>query len=91
LDGALGDHSAVNLIDDAINLLRVERVRDDLVAGNDILVVDKKRGLVKEKCDCHATSNMPLLGGGFKRCVAHLENKHLEYWLKGETGGMSWF
>lgn len=37
LDGALDDHGAVDLVDDAINLLQIVRVRDDLVVGDDIL------------------------------------------------------
>lgn len=37
LDGALGDHGAVGLEDDAIDLLQVVRVRDDLVVGEDVL------------------------------------------------------
>lgn len=37
-DGALGDHGAVGLIDDAVDLLEVVRVRDDLVAADDVLV-----------------------------------------------------
>jgi len=37
LDGALDDHGAVGLIDDAIDLLQVIGVRDDLVSGDDIL------------------------------------------------------
>lgn len=37
LDSALGDHRTVNLVDDAINLLRFKTIRDDLVARDDIL------------------------------------------------------
>lgn len=37
LDGALLNHGAVDLIGDAIDLLEVVGVRDDLVAGDDIL------------------------------------------------------
>jgi hypothetical protein len=38
LNGALGDHGAVGLVDDAIDLLEVVRVRDDLVIGDNVLV-----------------------------------------------------
>ena len=45
LDGALLNHGAVGLIGDAIaDLSEVVRVRDDLVAGDDILLREKKRG-----------------------------------------------
>ncbi len=37
VDGAEGDHGAVDLIDDAVDLLKVVRVRDDLVIGEDVL------------------------------------------------------
>ena len=37
LDGALLNHGAVGLIGDAIDLLEVIGVRDDLVTGDDIL------------------------------------------------------
>jgi len=37
VDGALDDHSAIDLVDDAINLLQIVRVRDDLVSGEGIL------------------------------------------------------
>ena len=37
MDGALGDHGAVGLVDDAVDLLEVIRVRDDLVVGDDVL------------------------------------------------------
>lgn len=36
-DGALGNHGAVGLVDDAIDLLEVIRVRDDLVVGDEVL------------------------------------------------------
>ena len=36
-DGAEGDHGAVDLIGDAVDLLDVIRVRDDLVIGDDVL------------------------------------------------------
>lgn len=36
-DGALSDHGAVGLVDDAIDLLEVVRVRDDLVVGDNVL------------------------------------------------------
>ena len=36
-NSALSDHGAVGLIDDAVNLLEVVRIRDDLVAGDDVL------------------------------------------------------
>lgn len=37
LDGAQGDVTAVGLEDDAVNLLEVEGVRDQLVAGDNVL------------------------------------------------------
>lgn len=37
VDGALGNHGAVGLVDDAIDLLEVIRVRDDLVVGDEVL------------------------------------------------------
>jgi hypothetical protein len=37
LDGALGDHGAVNLVDDTVDLGHVVRVRDDLVIADDVL------------------------------------------------------
>jgi len=37
VDGLLRDHGAVGLVDDAIDLLEVVRVGDDLVTGEDIL------------------------------------------------------
>lgn len=37
LDGALGDHSAVNLVDDTILLDEIVGVGDDLVTRNKIL------------------------------------------------------
>lgn len=37
LDGALSDHGAVGLVDDAIDLLEIVRVGDDLVAGDEVL------------------------------------------------------
>jgi hypothetical protein len=37
IDTALGDHGTVDLVDDAINLLERVRVRDHLVAGEEIL------------------------------------------------------
>ena len=36
-DGALDDHGAVGLVGDAIDLLQVVRVRDDLVVADDVL------------------------------------------------------
>jgi hypothetical protein len=36
-DGTLGNHGAVGLVDDAIDLLEVIRVRDDLVVGDEVL------------------------------------------------------
>jgi hypothetical protein len=36
-DGALDDHGAIGLVDDAIDLLQVVRVPDDLVSGDDVL------------------------------------------------------
>ena len=42
VDGALGNHGTVGLIDDAVDLLEVVRVRDDLVVGDDVLAA---RGL----------------------------------------------
>lgn len=36
-DGALSDHSAVGLVDDAIDLLEIVRVGDDLVVGDEVL------------------------------------------------------
>jgi len=36
-DGALDDHGAVSLVGDAINLLQVVRVRDDLVVADNVL------------------------------------------------------
>jgi hypothetical protein len=37
LDGALSNHGAVDLINNAINFLHVEAVRHELIARNDIL------------------------------------------------------
>lgn len=37
VDGALSDHGAVGLVDDAINLLEIVRVGDDLVVGDEVL------------------------------------------------------
>ena len=37
LDGALLNHGAVDLVGDAIDLLEIVRVGDDLVAGDDVL------------------------------------------------------
>lgn len=37
LDTLDGDHGTVGLVEDIINLLQVVRVRDELVAGDDIL------------------------------------------------------
>lgn len=37
VDGALSDHGAVGLVNDAIDLLEVVGVGDDLVTGEDIL------------------------------------------------------
>lgn len=36
-DGALSDHGAVGLVDDAADLLEVVRVGDDLVVGDEVL------------------------------------------------------
>jgi hypothetical protein len=38
LDATLGDHGAVGLVNDTIDLLQVVRVRDDLVVGENILL-----------------------------------------------------
>jgi hypothetical protein len=37
LDGTLDNHLAVHLVGDAIDLLHIIRVRDDLVVGEDVL------------------------------------------------------
>jgi hypothetical protein len=36
-DGAEGDHGTVDLVDNAIDLLQIVGVGDDLVAGKDVL------------------------------------------------------
>jgi hypothetical protein len=36
-DGTKGDHGAVNFVDCIIDLLKIIRVGDDLIAGKDIL------------------------------------------------------
>lgn len=41
LDGLLSDHGAVGLENNAINVLEFERVRDDLVAGENVLDNDR--------------------------------------------------
>ena len=38
LDAALGDHGAVGLVDDTVDLGEVVRVRDDLIAADNVLV-----------------------------------------------------
>ena len=38
LDAALGDHGAVDLVDDTVDLGEVVRVRDDLIAADNVLV-----------------------------------------------------
>jgi len=43
LNGTLNDHLAVDLVDDAIDLLQVVRIRDDLVVGDGILF-EKRAG-----------------------------------------------
>lgn len=40
IDATLLDHGAVRLENDAVNFLELERVRDHLVAGDDVLVND---------------------------------------------------
>lgn len=46
LDGALSNHGAVDLINNAIDLLHVETVRHELIARNDILLQHKFVSLV---------------------------------------------
>lgn len=60
-DGTKGDHGAVNLVCDTIDLLQVIGVGDDLVTGDDILGTMSKllsRRPLKSsragKCICHA-------------------------------------
>lgn len=38
LDSALGDHGTVGLVDNVVNQLEVERIGDDLVIGDDVLL-----------------------------------------------------
>jgi hypothetical protein len=38
LDVALRNHGAVGLVDDAVDLLEIIRVRDHLIAGEDVLI-----------------------------------------------------
>lgn len=38
VDGTLSDHGTVSLEDDSVDLLEVVRVRDDLVAGKEVLL-----------------------------------------------------
>jgi len=40
-DGTESDHSAVNLVDDPIDLFEIVRVGDDLVASKDVLNSDR--------------------------------------------------
>jgi hypothetical protein len=37
VDGANGDHGAVGLVEEAIGFLQVVRIREDLVADEDVL------------------------------------------------------
>jgi hypothetical protein len=41
-DSTLSDHGAVDLVDDAVDLGHVIGVRDDLIAGNNVLFTKKK-------------------------------------------------
>ncbi len=47
IDGALSDHGTVGLVDDAIDLLQVIRVRDDLVVSDDVL--EERGGSASER------------------------------------------
>jgi hypothetical protein len=58
-DGRLGNHGAVGLENDAANILEVVRVRDDLVAGEDVLEVrrDVSEAAVSNGFRCIQQSN----------------------------------
>jgi hypothetical protein len=56
IDGALCDHMAVNLVDDAIDFFEIVGIRDDFIAGDDVLVDDhvddwKRDDRARKMCD----------------------------------------
>ena len=76
LDGALNDHGAVGLVDNAVDLLEVVRVRDDLVTGDNVLAAE----LVLANLRPCATLRRPA-ALVCQYLLAHLVDKHLEKWF----------
>lgn len=78
LDGALGDHGAVGFIDNAVDLLEVVRVRDDLVVAENILEAGR---VLAHLLLCLLAPTLRLMCNSFsKNSFAHLEDNHLEVW-----------
>jgi len=84
LDVALGDHGAVSLVDDTVDLGEVVRVRDDLITADNVLV---EGGRVL--ADLSALYGAAAWRCSFLECGrAHRVDNHLEGWsgLSEEIG-----
>jgi hypothetical protein len=87
LNGTLNNHLAVDLVDDAVDLLQVVRIRDDLVVGEGILFKKKAgEGKLAEASQVdtrHAACDQSRVSatdreGGVREKKTHLEDNHLD-------------
>lgn len=84
LDGTLDNHGAIHLVGDAVDLLHVEGVRDDLIVGEGVLGAGRNgladRGPKRERASNAnlVVGNCSGLAGERREGEAHLEDNHSE-------------